>query len=294
MQSPDPYFEQGRTRIDAFLDRVLPPENRRPAVIHRAMRYSVFAGGKRFRPLLCFAAAEACGSPADVALAPAAALELLHTYTLIHDDLPAMDNDDLRRGQPTCHRAFGEANAILAGDALLTLAFGVLAGTDVPPPRSVADLIHELAAAGGSEGVIGGQAEDMAHEGQALSEEALTYIHTHKTGDLIRASVRLGAMAAGARDETLSTLTGIADAIGLAFQIADDLLNATGDAGRLGKATGTDEARGKQTFVALYGIEESKARARTLIDDATRALDTLPGHTDPMARLAGYTIERFH
>ncbi len=286
------YLEERTARIDAALDRLLPPSSTPPARLHEAMRYSVFGPGKRLRPILCLAAAESVGGDPAVALPPAAAVEILHTYTLIHDDLPAMDNDALRRGRATCHIAFDEATAILAGDALLTMAFAWLADTRPAPPYTAADLIRELATAGGSTGVIGGQMADIAGEGQQLTIEQLIYIHTHKTGDLIRAATRLGAMTAGAAPEALAALTSYAEKIGLAFQIADDVLNATSTAGELGKATGTDAALGKMTYVAAYGVEGARERAASLIDDAKSALRDLPGPTDALAALADYVVTR--
>lgn len=286
------YLQERTARIDAALDRLLPPASTPPARLHEAMRYSVFGPGKRLRPILCLAAAEATGGDPAAALTPAAAVEILHTYTLIHDDLPAMDDDALRRGRATCHIAFDEATAILAGDALLTMAFAWLADTRPAPPYSPADLVRELAAAAGSTGVIGGQMADIAGEGQHLTLDQLTYIHTHKTGDLIRAATRLGAMTAGAGPDTLAALTLYADQIGLAFQIADDVLNATGTTAELGKATGTDAALGKMTYVAAYGVDGARTRAAAHVDEAKSALCRLPGPAEALAALADYVITR--
>jgi len=286
------YLRQNSGRIDAAMDRLLPPETDEPVRLHQAMRYSLFGGGKRLRPALCLAAASAISGNDEDAVIPAAAVEILHTYTLIHDDLPAMDDDQLRRGRPTCHVAFDEATAILAGDALLTLSFYILAGATCRPPYTPADLVRELAAASGSTGVIGGQMADIEGEGKPLSPDQLLYIHTHKTGDLICASVRLGAMTAGASSTHLDHLTGYAEKIGLAFQIADDVLNATGTAEELGKSTGTDAAAGKMTFVAAYGVDDSRRRAQSLVDEAKTCARQLPGNVEYLIALADYIVAR--
>ncbi len=286
------YLERRAREIDAALDRRLPAAAERPAALHAAMRYSVFAGGKRLRPVLCLAAAEAVGGDAAAALPAALALEILHTYTLIHDDLPAMDNDDLRRGKPTLHKAAGEANAILAGDALLTLAFEWAAERPPPAPYPPGQLVVELARAAGSRGVVGGQVEDLAAEGQAPDAECVDYIHRHKTAALIRAAVRMGGMAAGASAPRLAALSAYGDAAGLAFQIADDVLNETSDAATLGKAAGSDRARRKMTDVAVHGLAASRARARALADDAVAALAALPGPVEALAALARFAAER--
>lgn len=286
------YVAERTARVDAILDRLLPSESTAPTRLHQAMRYSVFGAGKRLRPVLCLAAAEAIGGDTEPALIPAAAVEILHTYTLIHDDLPAMDDDTLRRGRATCHIAFDEATAILAGDALLTLSFEWLTQTRCAPPHSAIDLVRELATASGSTGVIGGQMADIEGETTPLTIEQLVYIHTHKTGDLIRAAVRLGAMTAGATDVQLAALTAYAEHIGLAFQIADDVLNATGTAEQLGKAAGTDAALGKMTYVAAYGVEGAREKAAALITRAKAALAKLPGNTEPLAALADYVVTR--
>ena len=286
------YVAERTARVDAILDRLLPSESTAPTRLHQAMRYSVFGAGKRLRPVLCLAAAEAIGGDTEPALIPAAAVEILHTYTLIHDDLPAMDDDALRRGRATCHIAFDEATAILAGDALLTLSFEWLTQTRCAPPHSAIDLVRELATASGSTGVIGGQMADIEGETTPLTIEQLVYIHTHKTGDLIRAAVRLGAMTAGATDVQLAALTAYAEHIGLAFQIADDVLNATGTAEQLGKAAGTDAALGKMTYVAAYGVEGAREKAAALITRAKAALAKLPGNTEPLAALADYVVTR--
>ena len=286
------YLAVLRAEIEAALDAYLPPAAARPARLHAAMRYSIESGGKRLRPVLCLASAEAVGGPGDRAMLPAVALEYLHTYTLIHDDLPAMDNDDLRRGRPTVHKVFGEASAILAGDALLTLAFELLARVAAPPPYPPGQLVAELAAAAGSRGIVGGQFEDLAAEGRAPEAELLAYIHSHKTGQLIRAACRLGAIAAGADAAQLASLTAYGEHIGLAFQIADDVLNVISSPTELGKAVGSDAARKKMTYVALYGLEASRAKARTLMTAAQAALTELGPRAKPLRGLAEYIVAR--
>jgi len=237
------------------------------------MRYSVMAGGKRLRPVLCLAACEAVGAAADAALLPGLAIEILHTYTLIHDDLPCMDDDDLRRGKPTCHVKFGEATALLAGDALLTLAFEWLAEVAPAAPSSAAQLALELARAAGSQGVIGGQVEDLAAEGQPVDAARLDYIHRHKTAALIRAAVRMGGLCGGATPAQLDALTRYGEASGLAFQIADDILNAT-------------------SYVAVHGLERSRARAGVLVREAIAAIEHLPGDIAPLRALAEHSVSR--
>lgn len=286
------YLHDKQQVVERSLDVHLPPKTERPASLHEAMRYSVFAGGKRIRPILCLAAAEAVGGTAEAALLPAAAIEILHTYTLIHDDLPAMDDDDLRRGKPTCHIAFGEANAILAGDALLTMAFQWMAECRAPKPYLPNQLSLELAEAAGSRGVIAGQAEDLAAEGKDPSAELVDYIHLHKTAALIRASVRIGAIAAGAGESDLSALTIYGCDIGLAFQISDDILNATSSEEVLGKASGSDAARKKMTYVSVHGIEGAEEKARDLIERAVDELGKLRGNIEPLEAIARYVVER--
>ena len=288
------YLRERAAAVDALLDRSLPPATARPAALHEAMRHAVLAGGKRLRPILCVAAGEACGGDAACALQAGAAIELLHTYTLVHDDLPAMDDDDLRRGRPTVHVAFGEANAILAGDALLTLAFEWLAAVLSPPPWPPTQLVAELARAGGHAGVIAGQVEDIAAEGQPPDADRLRYIHEHKTGDLLVAAVRMGGICAGADATAVERLTRYGRAAGLAFQVADDILNATSTAEKLGKAAGSDAARGKMTYVALHGVDRARAEARRLVDEAIADLAGLPGDTAPLAALARHVVEREH
>lgn len=286
------YLESGRQTVEQALDMHLPQESERPAVLHKAMRYSIFAGGKRIRPILCMAAAQAIGAPAESVMLPAIALEALHTYTLIHDDLPAMDDDDLRRGKPTCHIAFGEANAILAGDALLTLAFEWLAEVQAPKPYVPNQLALELAEAAGSRGVIAGQVEDLANEGSEPTRELVDFIHLHKTAALIRAAVRMGAIAAGARSEELNALTIYACNVGLAFQIADDILNVTSTAEKLGKPTGSDQTRKKITYPAVHGLDAARARADQLVEGAVAELAKVRGDKRPLEEIARYIVQR--
>ena len=287
------YLAARRQRVDAALDERLPPPGTRPAVLHEAMRYSVMAGGKRLRPILCMAACEAVGGRPEAALLPGLAIEILHTYTLIHDDLPCMDDDELRRGRPTCHVKFGEANALLAGDALLTLAFEWVADSTPAGPYTAADLARELAIGAGSQGVIGGQVEDLAAEGRPADAALLDYIHRHKTAALIRAAVRMGGMCGGAGAGPLDALTRYGEASGLAFQVADDLLNATSTSAQLGKPVGSDQERGKLTYVAVHGLASSRTRAEALVAEALAALAILPGpEAMPLRALAEHSIRR--
>lgn len=258
--------------VNEALERILPSESTRPARLHQAMRYSVFAGGKRLRPALCIAACEACGGNAAQAMAAACALELLHTYTLIHDDLPAMDDDTLRRGRPTCHIEFDEATAILAGDALLTLAFEVLANI----PNIGNALILELANASGSQGVVGGQAEDLAAEGKKADTDLVEYIHRHKTAALIRAACVMGGLCAGADFQTLENLSIYGESTGLAFQLIDDLLDESSTTEELGKDIGSDKEKGKMTWPAVHGNEATRQMIEELTSAATNAAVTLP------------------
>ncbi len=276
------YLEARSRLVDEALDRFLPKARTRPATIHEAMRYSLFAGGKRLRPVLCLAAAEACGGTLEDALPPAAAVECIHTYSLIHDDLPCMDDDDLRRGRPTCHVKYGEGIAVLAGDALLTLAFEILAKT--PPSRryTVGDYVSELAVASGSRHLIGGQVLDLEGEGSEVvpTPAQLRYIHQSKTAALLTASIRLGAMTANATPAKLEALSTYGSSLGLAFQIIDDILDVTSTSEKLGKSVGKDEATAKSTYPALFGLEKSRKEAARL---TRRAHDALK----PFAKKAG-------
>ncbi len=260
--------------VDVALDRYLPAESAYPAEIHRAVRYSVFAGGKRLRPLLTIAGAEVFGVTLARALPAACAIEMVHTYSLIHDDLPALDNDDFRRGRPSNHKMFGEAMAILAGDALLTRAFELLATETARwfPPKTVVRLVAELGRAAGTAGMIGGQVVDILSEGKKVSAETLDYIHRHKTGALFACCLRSGAIMGGARRAELERLTRFAEKIGLAFQVVDDILDITGDARKLGKKTGADRERQKATYPALYGLEKARKLADALLEEALAEL----------------------
>lgn len=279
-------------RVDATLAALF---DARPAVdahLEAAMRHGLLVGGKRLRPLLVYLAGQALGASDDDLDAPAAAIELIHAYSLIHDDLPAMDDDDLRRGQPTVHKAFDEATAILAGDALQALAFEVLASR--PSPR-LSQLVTTLAVASGRDGMVAGQALDLAAVGGHPDAEAMAHMHAHKTGALIVAAVRLGGLVAvDDHDPRLAALIRYARAIGLAFQIHDDILDVTGDTATLGKMSGADAARAKPTYPSLLGLEGAQRKANTLIDEAIAALAPLGEQAAPLADLAHYMIERDH
>ncbi len=276
------YLVQQQRVVDAELDRLVPPESVPPATIHRAMRYSLFAGGKRIRPILCMEAARAVSEPADSIVAAACALELIHTYSLIHDDLPALDNDDYRRGKLTNHKVFGEAIAILAGDALLTLAFQVLSELPIDPGRK-ARLLAELSTASGTVGgMIGGQVADLEGEGQPPTPDLLESIHRAKTGALLRASLRMGAIQAGADEAQYAALSCYGEHVGLAFQIVDDILDVEESSAALGKTAGKDAAQLKITFPAVYGLEESRRMAE---EECARAHQALAPFGDRAARL---------
>jgi len=267
------YVVEQQRLVDEELDRVVPPESQSPETIHKAMRYSLFAGGKRLRPMLCMEACHTVGRRREGVVTAACALELIHTYSLIHDDLPALDNDDLRRGRPTNHKVFGEAMAILAGDSLLTLAFEVLARLPKVDAETRASLVAELASASGTvEGMIAGQVRDIEGEGAAPAAERLEAIHRAKTGALLTASVRMGGIYGGAAEEELAALTGYGRHIGLAFQIVDDVLDVEQSSETLGKTAGKDAAQRKITFPAVYGVEESKRMAEQELSKAREAL----------------------
>ncbi len=289
------YLAERKARIDEALDRLLPGEESYPPEIFRAVRYSLFAGGKRLRPILCLAAAEAVGGKADAVMPAACALELIHTYSLIHDDLPAMDNDDYRRGRLTSHKVFGEGIAILAGDALLTEAFCLLTRRERMPgisPERLLDVAAEAAEAAGFFGMVGGQALDIRSEGEAVDLENLQRIHRMKTGALLCVSLRTGTILAGGSPSELEALSDYGRQIGLAFQIADDILNVEGDQALLGKGTGSDAARGKVTFPALMGVAASRARAEELILRALGAIASFDERADPLRGIAGYILRR--
>ena len=289
------YFTNVAREVDAALERLVPTAAAFPPRVHEAMRYSLFAGGKRLRPMLAMAACEAVGGARAKALGFAAALELIHTYTLIHDDLPAMDDDGLRRGRPTCHKQFDDATAILAGDALLTLAFEVMTARDnFPgvPAETLLTVASETARAAGSLGTVGGQMVDIQSESAEPDMATLEYIHTHKTGKLITASVRGGARLGGAQDDQLAALTGYGERIGLAFQIVDDVLGVEGDAKALGKPVGSDAKRKKMTYPAAAGIKTSRQLAADLVDGSVRSLEMFGAEAGHLRDLAQYIIAR--
>jgi geranylgeranyl diphosphate synthase type II len=263
------YLIESKKLVDECLATLLPLESEQPVTIHKAMRYSVFAGGKRVRPILVLASGESLEGDRNILLHLGAAIEMMHTYSLIHDDLPALDNDDLRRGLPTCHKVFGDAMAILAGDALMTRCYQVLAEIPEISDSTRLRIIREVAAATGTvDGMIGGQVVDLESEGKPISTQVLEYIHYSKTGALLRACVRCGALAAGASDSALQSLTRFGEKIGLVFQIVDDVLDITSSSEVLGKTAGKDEKAKKATYPAFYGIEASKQKARELADSA--------------------------
>ncbi|MBR5895940.1 MAG: polyprenyl synthetase family protein [Akkermansia sp.] len=286
-------IKNGVELTEARLNELLPGEDVAPTTLHKAMRYSVFAGGKRIRPLLCLEAARAVCGDVEPALNAACALEVLHTYTLIHDDLPSMDNDDLRRGRPTNHKVFGEGIAILAGDALLTEAFAMLTKVPANERYQVGDYVAELAYQTGSLTLVGGQVLDLEGEGRSLSVDELRAIHNGKTTALIMASVRLGAMAAGATDEQLEALTTYGRCLGLAFQIIDDILDITSTPEVLGKSIGKDAAVAKATYPALVGMDAARAEARELTEAGRAALNVFePERREALLTISDYLLNR--
>jgi len=286
------YLAQRTAAVDRALDDLLPPATTKPATIHKAMRYSIFAGGKRLRPALCLAAAEACGGALAPALPLACAVECIHTYSLIHDDLPAMDDDDLRRGKPTNHKVFGEGIAILAGDGLLTEAFAIAARCQGWPRYPHREIIRELAEAAGSRQLIAGQVADLESEGRKISAAQLQYIHERKTSALLCCSVRLGGMSANASAAQLRALTDFGYNVGLAFQIIDDILDVTQTSEQLGKTAGKDTAAEKATYPSIVGMEKSRAIAAQLTRRAFRALDFFKGRAAALGALAEYLLKR--
>ncbi len=288
-------FKSYVARVEQGLDRHLPPADTRPARLHAAMRYSLEAGGKRLRPVLLLAAAARGGAAPDDALAAAVAIECLHTYSLIHDDLPCLDNDDLRRGRPTAHRAFDEATALLAGDALLTHAFALLATAYADRPALAHALVRELADAAGSRRLIGGQMEDVLAEKKVDATAAeLEFIHLNKTAAMIEASLVLGGLVAGAPETSIAALRRTGRHLGLAFQIVDDVLDATADSATLGKTAGKDARAGKTTYVSLHGLEASRRLAREHTTLALSALAELPGHDPFLPALIESLVGRAH
>ncbi|WP_328597350.1 polyprenyl synthetase family protein [Heliobacterium mobile] len=282
-------------QVDEALGRYLPSEETYPTVIHKAMRYSIFAGGKRLRPILVLAGCRAVGGDEEKVLSAACALEMIHTYSLIHDDLPAMDDDDLRRGMPTNHKVFGEATAVLAGDALLTRAFGLVAEEALREghePARVLQVIAELAEASGTMGMIGGQVVDMESENRQIDLSTMEYIHRHKTGALIRSSLRIGAILGGGTDEEIRALSEYGDYLGLAFQITDDLLDIQGDQEKIGKPVGSDEKNNKATYPSLLGIEKAQEEARRVVQAAQESLQMFGEMADILRELAKYLLVR--
>ncbi|MDP3026024.1 MAG: polyprenyl synthetase family protein [candidate division Zixibacteria bacterium] len=280
------YIKRKREIVNQALDRCLPDENKEPKSLHQAMRYSVFAGGKRFRPILAIASFEAVGGKGKAILPVACAIEMIHTYSLIHDDLPCMDDDDLRRGKPTLHKVYGDGMAVLAGDALHALAFELLLQSKNP------QVVYEVAKAIGTEGMIGGQVKDLEAEGKKVSLKQVEYIHTHKTGKLLRASVRAGAILGGADKATLSALSSYGEKFGLAFQIVDDILDVVGKEEVIGKKKGSDKANSKATYPEVIGLEESKNLAKDLLTQAKNRLRVLKNEKWVFEKLADYVYER--
>jgi geranylgeranyl pyrophosphate synthase len=288
----DAFMERYRRRLESALEHFLPGDEAASPRLAEAMRYAVFGSGKRFRPVLTYAACERAGGPAANADVPAAAVELIHAYSLVHDDLPAMDDDDLRRGEPTCHRAFDEATAVLAGDTLHTLAFEVLANRGNYRDDQRLAMIRSLSSAAGMGGMAAGQSQDMLAQGRLLTVEALEEMHYLKTGRLITAALELGALAADAAPETRDRLRRYGNHIGLAFQIQDDILDVTATTEALGKPTGSDDRHQKSTFPELMGLEASRKRAETLAEEAIAALGVSEENGEPLARLARFVVSR--
>jgi geranylgeranyl diphosphate synthase type II len=287
-----PYLTRQREAVDEALERFLPAADAQPARLHEAMRYSVFSGGKRLRPILAIAAFDLTGASGEAVLAPACATELIHTYSLIHDDLPAMDDDDLRRGRPTCHRVFGEPVAILAGDALLTLAFEIVAREPSLPAAASLAIIEELSRANGSAGMVGGQAADVGAEGGVPTVESVEFIHARKTAEPLRAATVVGGLAGGAGEEDIEALSSYGRSVGLAFQIADDLLDVTGSESEVGKAVGKDSAMGKLTYPGAVGVGAAKTRALELADRAIAALYRFGDEAWALRAIARFVVER--
>ena len=286
------YLKSTREKVDKALQNLMPAEGSHPARLVSAMRYSLFAGGKRIRPILVLAAAAAAGGDEEAALQAACAVELVHTYSLIHDDLPAMDDDDLRRGRPTCHKVYDEGTAILAGDALLTMAFDILSARgDGLQDNLRLRMVQELSRAAGWKGMVGGQQVDMDSEGTEPDLPTLEYIHTHKTGALIRCCMMLGGLSADADEKTFRTLSGYGEKVGLAFQVVDDILDVTASTEEIGKNHGSDAARGKVTYPGLYGLAEARERAMKLVEDAKIEIAGVDA-TGRLAQIADYVLLR--
>jgi len=302
-----PYLTEKRELVDSYLKAYFDRPTS-PALLHDALKYSLFAGGKRIRPILALASYEACGGEAVAVLPQAAALELVHTYSLIHDDLPAMDDDDLRRGKPTNHKVFGEAMAILAGDALLTEAFSMLTSTDLLlhfssggmgalkgkkiTRSSLLKIVREIAFSSGRHGMVGGQAEDILSEDSVPDPQKIEFIHRHKTAELIAASVKMGPILANSSKKMLNSMTKYGENIGLAFQIIDDILDIEGSTEELGKPAGSDRRKKKMTYPALFGVEGARQKAGALITGAIEAISMFPSGADPLREIARYLFER--
>jgi len=286
------YLVTRQKLIDRALDRYLPKANTKPGTLHKAMRYSLFAGGKRLRPILCLAAAEACRGKINDALPLACALECIHTYSLVHDDLPSMDNEDFRRGRPTCHKVFGEGIAVLAGDALLTIAFEIVSHAKARR-YDMSTLLREVAVAAGSQKLIAGQVADLEAEGKNVQRRELKFIHENKTAAILRTSVRLGAMSANADTKKLSAITTFGQRLGLAFQVIDDILDVTQTSEILGKSAGKDVAAKKATYPAVIGLEKSRAEAKRLTREAHNALSVFSNRdAEALHALANHLLER--
>ncbi|HBE98218.1 MAG TPA: farnesyl-diphosphate synthase [Verrucomicrobiales bacterium] len=292
MSDLEAYLKNQQSLIDDSLNAFLPRATERPRTIHQAMRYSVFAGGKRLRPILTLAAAEACGGEAENALRPACAVEIMHTYSLVHDDLPSMDDDDLRRGRPTSHKVYGEGMAVLTGDALLTEAFTVLAETPPTKRYSLKDLLLEFSICGGSKKLIGGQVLDLEGESKDLNKAQLIRIHENKTAALLTTSLRLGAMTANATPKQLEALTDFGYNLGLAFQVIDDILDVTQSTEQLGKTAGKDEAVNKATYPSILGLDKSKKEAARLTKKALATLSVFGKKVIRLEAIAHYLLDR--
>ncbi len=287
------YLEQKRNLVDKALEKYfLESDEKLLKRLKDSMKYSLFAGGKRLRPILCIAGAEAVGGSSEEVICVACALEFIHTYSLIHDDLPAMDNDDMRRGLPTNHKVFGEALAILAGDGLLTDAFYIMTKQKCKSPERLIRVINLIAEAAGSNGMVGGQAIDIESEGMDVDVSTLEFIHRHKTGALIKASVTSGAILAGAKEDEVKAISNYGINIGLAFQIADDILNVVGDPKLLGKSVGSDEKKQKATYPSIVGLDKAKKIQEELVQKAISFLDIFDSKADPLREIARYIIER--
>ena len=288
---PD-FFEEDRAAVDTHLDRWMPAETLQPPSIHQAMRYSVFAGGKRIRPILCLETARIFDADVSPAFYPACAIEFIHTYSLIHDDLPALDNDDLRRGKLTCHKKFGEATAILAGDALLTLAFETIAASPAPADRRIAMIAEISTAAGTLDGMVGGQVADLEAEGRRVGPETLEYIHRSKTAALIRAAIASGALSAGTPPDGVARLRRFGETIGWAFQVTDDILDVEESSAALGKTAGKDIAQQKATYPAVFGLPRSREIANELTNQAIAELQPYGERAERLRAIAEFLVLR--